>query len=153
MILQQERSINRKKQSCVGWRTYVIMRQHVRFGSLADICSAKRHVRFTPNSDRKSGHAAMVMSALPSKADMCSAASDVCYGPTADILPSMANRKTASRRSLRNPIRCFNQTARVAAFRFLRQPRRPNAPRPVAKSGSAAGNGEWLALGPTSNDG
>jgi hypothetical protein len=23
----------------------------VRFGSLADICSAKRHVRFTPNSD------------------------------------------------------------------------------------------------------
>jgi hypothetical protein len=31
---------------------------HVRFGSLADICSAKRHVRFTPNSDRESGHAA-----------------------------------------------------------------------------------------------
>jgi hypothetical protein len=29
---------------------------YVRFGSLADICSAKRHVRFTPNSDRKSGH-------------------------------------------------------------------------------------------------
>jgi hypothetical protein len=24
---------------------------HVRFGSLADICSAKRHVRFTPNAD------------------------------------------------------------------------------------------------------
>jgi hypothetical protein len=24
---------------------------HVRFGSKADICSAKRHVRFTPNSD------------------------------------------------------------------------------------------------------
>jgi hypothetical protein len=27
---------------------------HVRFGSEADICSAKRHVRFTPNSDRES---------------------------------------------------------------------------------------------------
>jgi hypothetical protein len=28
---------------------------NVRFGSKADICSAKRHIRFTPNSDRKSG--------------------------------------------------------------------------------------------------
>src|SRR5262249_47988393 len=28
----------------------------VRFGPKADICSAKRHVRFTPNSDSKSGH-------------------------------------------------------------------------------------------------
>jgi hypothetical protein len=27
----------------------------VRFGSKADMCSATRHVRFTPNSDRKSG--------------------------------------------------------------------------------------------------
>jgi hypothetical protein len=27
----------------------------VRFGSLADICRAKSHVRFTPNCDRKSG--------------------------------------------------------------------------------------------------
>src|SRR5262245_53240506 len=27
----------------------------VRFGSKADICGAKRHVRFTPNSDRESG--------------------------------------------------------------------------------------------------
>jgi hypothetical protein len=26
-------------------------RQNVRFGSKADICSAKGHVRFTPNSD------------------------------------------------------------------------------------------------------
>src|SRR5262245_15044545 len=25
--------------------------RHVRFGSKADMCSAKRHVRFTPNSD------------------------------------------------------------------------------------------------------
>src|SRR5262245_39190228 len=28
----------------------------VRFGSKADICSATEHVRFTPNSDRRSGH-------------------------------------------------------------------------------------------------
>lgn len=50
---------------------------NVRFGSLADICSAKRHVRFNPDSGRKSGHPAngkadipqMVMSALSSNAD------------------------------------------------------------------------------------
>jgi hypothetical protein len=28
---------------------------HVRFGSKADMCGAPTHVRFTPNSDRKSG--------------------------------------------------------------------------------------------------
>src|SRR6185437_11630976 len=38
----------------------------------------------------------------------------------------------------------FDQAAIAAdAFRFLRQPSRPNAPRPVAKSGSAAGSGVW----------
>jgi hypothetical protein len=31
---------------------------NVRFGSKADICGATSHVRFTPNSDRESGHAA-----------------------------------------------------------------------------------------------
>jgi len=35
------------------------------------------------------------------------------------------------------------------AFRFLRQPSRPNAPRPVAKSGSAAGIG--VAVGNVPN--
>jgi hypothetical protein len=30
--------------------------QHVRFGSKADMCTALAHVRFTPNSDRESGH-------------------------------------------------------------------------------------------------
>jgi hypothetical protein len=30
----------------------------VRFGSEADMCAAKRDVRFTPNSDPKSRHAA-----------------------------------------------------------------------------------------------
>src|SRR5262249_8550386 len=46
---------------------------NVRFGSKADMCGATRHVRFAPNSDRESGHRQTVMSALPPKADMCSA--------------------------------------------------------------------------------
>jgi hypothetical protein len=33
----------------------------------------KRHVRCTPNSDRKSGFPQRAMSALPPKADMCAA--------------------------------------------------------------------------------
>jgi hypothetical protein len=44
--------------------------QDVRFGSKADMCGAKRYVRFTPNSDRKSGLRQTVMSALPPKADI-----------------------------------------------------------------------------------
>jgi len=59
------------------------MRPDVRFGALADICSAKGHVRFAPNSDRESEFPKTVMSALP--ADMCSAMAHVCFGPTADI--------------------------------------------------------------------
>jgi hypothetical protein len=50
---------------------------NVRFGSKADICGAKSHVRFTPNSGRKSGHPHKVMSALPPKADMCAAMAHV----------------------------------------------------------------------------
>src|SRR5262245_6302978 len=49
------------------------------------MCSTKRHVRFTPNSDRESGLPQTVMSALPPKADMCSAVAHVCFGPKADI--------------------------------------------------------------------
>jgi hypothetical protein len=60
-------------------------RADVRFGSKADICAAKSDVRFTPNSDRKSGFPHKAMSALPPKADMCGAASDVRFGPIADI--------------------------------------------------------------------
>ncbi|MGB7714889.1 MAG: hypothetical protein WBL81_08010 [Pseudolabrys sp.] len=37
-------------------RPLILIRPDVRFGSKADICSAKWHVRFTPKSDRKSGH-------------------------------------------------------------------------------------------------
>jgi len=51
----------------------------------ADISAAKTHVRFTPNSDRESGHVPMVMSALPPKADVCGANRHVCFGPIADI--------------------------------------------------------------------
>jgi hypothetical protein len=60
-------------------------RLDVRFGSKADICGATSHVRFTPNSDRKSGFPHKVMSALPPKADMCGAMAHVCFGPEADI--------------------------------------------------------------------
>jgi hypothetical protein len=58
---------------------------NVRFGSLADICGAISHVRFAPNSDRESGHPLQAMSALPWKADVCSATSNVGYGPIAEI--------------------------------------------------------------------
>jgi hypothetical protein len=46
--------------------------RNVRFGSKADMCGAKRYVRFAPVSDRESRHPETVMSALPPKADMCS---------------------------------------------------------------------------------
>jgi len=39
--------------------------------------NAVRHVGFSSNSDRKSGLPETVMSALPSKADMCSALANV----------------------------------------------------------------------------
>jgi hypothetical protein len=71
----------------------------VRFGSKADICGATLHVRFTPNSDRKSGHQQTVMSALPLKADMCSAAAHVCFGPKADI--HSFDRHVSTRKQLR----------------------------------------------------
>jgi hypothetical protein len=52
----------------------------VRFGSKADICAATSDVRFTPNSDRENEIPQKVMSALPLKADMCSALAHVCLG-------------------------------------------------------------------------
>ena len=58
---------------------------NVRFGSEADICGAKGHVRFAPNNDRESGFPQTVMSALPPKADVCGANRHVCFGPEADI--------------------------------------------------------------------
>ena len=38
---------------------------HVRFGSKADMCSAKRHVRFTPESDAKCVHSNVRLEARP----------------------------------------------------------------------------------------
>jgi hypothetical protein len=66
-------------------------RQDVRFGSLADICSAKSHVRFAPNSDRKSGPPQIAVSALPPKADVCGANRHVRFGPITDIPEGLIN--------------------------------------------------------------
>src|SRR5262245_12692985 len=60
------------------------------------MCSAKWHVRFTPNSDRDSGLPQTVMSALPLKADMCSALAHVCFGPKADIARAFLHRVSSS---------------------------------------------------------
>jgi len=49
------------------------------------MCSAKPHVRFTPESDRESGFSQTVKSALPPIAEMCGATAHVCFGPKADI--------------------------------------------------------------------
>jgi integrase len=49
------------------------------------MCSAVGHVRFTLDSDRERGFPRKVVSALLPKADMCGSASDVRFGPEADI--------------------------------------------------------------------
>jgi hypothetical protein len=49
------------------------------------MCVATGDVRFAPDSDRESEFSQKAMSALPLKADTCSATSDVGYGPIADI--------------------------------------------------------------------
>jgi hypothetical protein len=49
-------------------------------------------------------------------------------------------RKTANAAVSPKSIKCFDQAV-AAAFRFLRQPRRPNAPSPEANSGNVAGSG------------
>jgi hypothetical protein len=49
------------------------------------MCDARPDVRFAPNSDRESEFPQTVMSALPLKADMGGATSDVGYGPIADM--------------------------------------------------------------------
>ena len=43
----------------------------VRFGSEGDICAAKPHVCFAPNSDRESRPPEKVKSALLPEADLC----------------------------------------------------------------------------------
>ena len=54
---------------------------------------AKSHVRFTPNSDRESGFSQEAMSALPPKADMCSAPAHVRFVPIADIQEFGSHKK------------------------------------------------------------
>jgi hypothetical protein len=76
----------------------MMIRADVRFGSLADICSATGHVRFTPNSDRKSGHPQNAMSALPLKADVCGANRHVRFGPIADIQASRRDTPLLTKR-------------------------------------------------------
>src|SRR4029079_213353 len=73
----------------------------VRFWSLADICSAKGHVRFAPNSDRKSRHAANghVRFTPESRHVQCKRR---CLLWAKSGHRTRTNRKTASRRSLRN---------------------------------------------------
>jgi hypothetical protein len=111
---------------------------NVRFGSLADIYGAKRHVRFTPNSDRKSGFPHKVMSALPPKADMCSATRDVRYGPIADIASKLvrAAKNVAVPRPRGSVIndaprpQCDIRTGTVIVFRIARvAPPRTNSRR------------------------
>ncbi len=55
-------------------------------------------------------------------------------------LTSTAARRAVRRTSLKRPS-LRRQAARAVAFRFLRHPKKPIAPRPVAKSGRAAGSG------------
>ena len=67
---------------------YTFRRSHsanVRFGSKADMCGAPTHVRFTPNSDRKSGHLLVGPSstkcgpAMPRERASCTASSTTCW--------------------------------------------------------------------------
>ena len=48
--------IPRRKPGDALFRKCAAAFYDVRFGSKADICGATAHVRFTPNSDRESGH-------------------------------------------------------------------------------------------------
>jgi hypothetical protein len=72
-----------------GFRAAISRKRAANPRSDADICGAKRHVRFTPNSDRESGFPQKVMSALLPKADMREN-------------ESSEMKKTALRRSLSN---------------------------------------------------
>src|SRR5262245_35517578 len=73
---------------------------YVRFGSKADMCNAKRDVRFIPNSNRESEIPQKAMSALAPKADMCSALVHVRFGPIADK-KEVANRGDLEKKRLR----------------------------------------------------
>src|SRR5262249_31347293 len=63
------------------------------------MCAAKRHVCFTPDSDRECEIPQQAMSALPPKADMCSAVVHVCFGSIADIVAFIFTRLHSAARS------------------------------------------------------
>jgi|SRR5262245_54729379 len=81
------------------------------------------------------------MSALSSKADVRGAKRN-----SGHMREGSAKRKTAARRSLEISLRYFDQAAIAAPFFFLRTESRPNAPRPVRKSGKAPGRGTGLGV-------
>src|SRR4029077_463324 len=77
-----------------------------------------------------------------SKADMCSALGDVCFVPIADnrkITCAQKEKKDRLATASAKSDQCFEQAP--VFFRFLRPASNPTRPRPVAKSGRAAGRG------------
>jgi hypothetical protein len=80
------------------------------------------HVRFTPNSDRKSGPRQNTMSALPLKADVCGANRYVCFGPKADSC-SAANGIAIRSPHLRALLACLERwgPSALAVFRIVLQ--------------------------------
>jgi len=64
------------------------------------------------------------MSALPPKADMCSAQADVRFVPIADIM-NYAKRKTASRRSLQNPVQAIELGPESSSLPLPSPPKHP----------------------------
>jgi hypothetical protein len=59
----------------------------VRFGSEADMCNAPTHVRFAPNSDRESRHAANGHVRFTLESRHVRRNQQCRYGPRADIEP------------------------------------------------------------------
>ena len=83
------------------------------------------------------------------KIDLCPLCPNSCQNVAVPRLSAKCQKATTHRNKKKDrqcsglsEIRSgvFDQAA-TRVFRFLRQPSRPNAPRPVAKSGNAAGNG------------
>ena len=86
------------------------------------------------------------MSALPPKADMCGATRDVRFVPIADIAVKKKDRLAAA------SLLCRLSISRQAdCFCRLRYAISPSAPRPVAKSGRAAGMGVSAGAAETEN--
>ena len=85
-------------------RAQRLVRANVRFGSKADMCSAKGHVRFTP------------------KADMCGATGDVRFVPKAD----MQNACTVSLEKQKLRSCCNKDCGQYIAGHVLREPTQPD---------------------------